>query len=94
MASTAHALQEVQVRLKSVGNEGQFTHKAETLFRPCLPSHCSGVTEIYNMPVTAHALRVVQSRVISVGNEGYFTLEDERVSRPYLPSHCSGVTEI
>jgi hypothetical protein len=37
MVLTAHALQAVQVRLKSVGNEEQFTPEVETVFIPYLP---------------------------------------------------------
>jgi hypothetical protein len=67
----------VQVRLKSVSNEGHFTLEAETLLRSYLPLHCRGVTEIYHMALPAHALRAVQVTLKSVGNEGQFTLEAE-----------------
>jgi hypothetical protein len=42
---SAHALQAVEVSLKFVSNEGQFTLEDETVLRPYLPSNCSGVTE-------------------------------------------------
>jgi hypothetical protein len=41
-----YVLRAVQVRLKSVNNEGHFTLQVETAFRPDIPSLCSGVTEI------------------------------------------------
>jgi hypothetical protein len=45
MVLTAHALQALEVRLRSVRNKGHFTVEAETLFRPYLAYDCSGVTE-------------------------------------------------
>jgi hypothetical protein len=45
MVLTAHALQAVQVRLKVVGNEGDFTPVVETVFCPYLPLDCIGVTK-------------------------------------------------
>jgi hypothetical protein len=93
MAITAHALQAVQVRLKSVSNEGHFTFEAETVIRPYHPSHCCGVTEIYHMTLPAHALCAVQDMLKSVSDEGHFTLEAETVFRPYLLSHFGGVPQ-
>jgi hypothetical protein len=49
MALPTHALRAVQVRLKSVGNEGYFSLEAEKVFRPYLPSDWSGVTEYDTM---------------------------------------------
>jgi hypothetical protein len=46
MALLAYSLRSVEFRLKSVSNEVGFTLEAETVFRPYLPSHCCGVTEI------------------------------------------------
>jgi hypothetical protein len=59
MILTAHALQALQVRLKSVSNEGHFTFEAETVFRPYLAYDCSGVTEKYHIVLPAHALQGV-----------------------------------
>jgi hypothetical protein len=56
MGLFAHALLAVQVTLNSVSNEGDFTLEVERVFRPHLPSHCSGVTEICHMAIPAHAL--------------------------------------
>jgi hypothetical protein len=64
----AHPLQAVQVTLKSVSNEGHFTPEAKTVFRPYIPSHCCGVTEMYNVAVHAHALPAVQVTLKSVSN--------------------------
>jgi hypothetical protein len=41
----AHALQAMQVRSKTVSNEGHFILGAERVFRPYFPQDCSGVTE-------------------------------------------------
>jgi hypothetical protein len=79
MALSAHALQAVQVTLKSVSNEGYFTLDANTVIRPYLPAHCCGVTEIYHVALPAHSLRAVHVRLKSVSNEGHFTLEAQSV---------------
>jgi hypothetical protein len=71
MTLSANALQAVHVRLISVSNEGHFTLEAETVFRPYLPSHWSGVTKICHMALPAHALLTVQVRLMSVSNEGH-----------------------
>jgi hypothetical protein len=94
MALPAHALEVVEVRLKSVNNEGHFTLQVETVFRPHLLSPCSGATEVCDMALHARALRAVQVRLKSVSNEGRFSLEAETVFPPYLPSQCSALTEI
>jgi hypothetical protein len=75
MAFTAYALQPVEVMLKSISNEGQFTLEAETVCRPYLASHCSGVNEIRHIALPAHALRAVQVELKSISNEVHFTLE-------------------
>jgi hypothetical protein len=85
MVFPAHTLRVVQVRLKAGSNEGHFTLQAETAFHPCLPSHCSGVTEICHMALSAHALRGLQVRLQTVSNERHFALEAETVFRTYLP---------
>jgi hypothetical protein len=59
MALSAHALRPVQITLKSVSNEGHFTLEAETDFSPYLFSHCSGMTEIWEMALSAQALEAV-----------------------------------
>jgi hypothetical protein len=86
-------LHAVQVRLKSVSNEGHFTLEAETVIRPYLPSHCSGVTEKFHVALSAHALQAAQFTLTPISNEGHFTLEAKTVSPPYLPSHFSRVTQ-
>jgi hypothetical protein len=93
MALPAHLLRTVQVRLKSVGKEGHFTLEAQTVFRPYLPLHCSGVSEIYHMALPASGLETLYVRLRSVSNEGRFTVETDTVYRSYLASHCLGVTE-
>jgi hypothetical protein len=93
MALSVHALQVRQVRLKSVSNQGHFTHEAERVFRLYLPSHWSGVTEIRHMVFPAHVLLAVQVRLKSVSNEGHITLQAGRIFLPYLPLACSGVTK-
>jgi hypothetical protein len=60
IALLAHAFCSVQVRLKSVGNEGHFTLEAETLFRPHLPYDSSGVT---NTAWYSLQMRYKQSKV-------------------------------
>jgi hypothetical protein len=79
MALPVHVLHSVKVRLKSVSNEGHFTLAAETVFRPYLPAHSSGVTEICHMVHPAHALRAVQVWLKSVSKEEHFTLEAQTV---------------
>jgi hypothetical protein len=56
MALTARALQALQVRLKSVNNEGHSTLKAEKVFRTYFLSHCGGVPEIFNMALIVPAI--------------------------------------
>jgi hypothetical protein len=68
MAIAAHALSAVQVTTKLATNDGQFTHEAETGFRPCLPSHCSGVCEICHMALPGQALAAVEVRLKLVSN--------------------------
>jgi hypothetical protein len=63
MALLTHALEAVRVKLKSVSNERHFTLVAERVFRPYLPSHCIGLTEMRNMALPAHAVRPVQVRL-------------------------------
>jgi hypothetical protein len=92
-ALPTQALRAVQVRLKSVSNEGHFTLEAETNFRPYLPSHCSGVTDICHLGISAHALRAVSVRLKSVSNEGHFTLQATAVSRPYVASYSTAVNQ-
>jgi hypothetical protein len=71
IALRAHALQSVQVRFKSVTNEGRLTHEAKIVIRLDLPSHFYGVTEICNEALTAHASRPEQVRLKSSSNEGH-----------------------
>jgi hypothetical protein len=63
VALPVHALLAVRVRLKPVCNEGHFIHVVETVSRPYLSSHCSGVTEISHMALTGDALCAVQLRL-------------------------------
>jgi hypothetical protein len=79
MAVPEHALRAVQVRLKSVSNEGHFIREVETVLHPYLPSHCSGVTEICHISLPDHALQTVHVRFIWVSNEGHFTVKAEIV---------------
>jgi hypothetical protein len=81
----AHALQTKQVRVKSVNNEGHCTLEPQTVFRPYLPSHCIGVTDISYISFRAHALQAVLVRLKLVSNEGHFTLEAEIVFLPISP---------
>jgi hypothetical protein len=84
MALPAHALQVVQVRLKSVIDKGHFTLVAETVFLPYSALYCSGVTEICHVTLPAHAQCAVDVRLNSVKNERHFTLVAASVFRPYL----------
>jgi hypothetical protein len=43
--------------LKSVSNDGHFILGAVTVFRPYLPLHFSGVTEIYHIALPADTLQ-------------------------------------
>jgi hypothetical protein len=45
MVLSAHAPQAMEVRLKSVSNERQFTPEAERVLCPYLLYDCGGVTE-------------------------------------------------
>jgi hypothetical protein len=94
MALPTHALREVQVRLKSVINEGQFSLEAESVFCFYYPTHCSGVTEICNIATPAHVLQVLHVRLKAVSNKGHFTQEAETVFRLYRTAQYSGVTGI
>jgi hypothetical protein len=93
MAFHAHALQIVQVMLKSFSNEGHFTLEDLTLFLLYLSSCSSWVTVMCNLALPVPSLQAVQVRLKSVSNEGHFTLEAETVFRLYLPSNCCGVTD-
>jgi hypothetical protein len=77
MVHTAHALHAVQIRLKSVSNEGHFTLEGERVFGQYLPSHCHRMTGKCHMALPAHALQAVKVRLKSDSNEGHFTLEAE-----------------
>jgi hypothetical protein len=57
MEVTPHALQAVQVRLKSVNNEGHFTLEAETVFRMYLLTNCCGFTQISHIALYAFTTR-------------------------------------
>jgi hypothetical protein len=94
MALTAHALQAVKFRMKSVNNERHITSEAEIVLLLYLPSKCSGVTEICHVALHTHALRAVKVKLKSFSNEGHFPFEAETVFHPYLPSHCSVVNEV
>jgi hypothetical protein len=53
MILSAHALQAMQVRFKSVSNEGDFTLEAQRVFRLYLHQCWGGITEEYDMvPIT------------------------------------------
>jgi hypothetical protein len=75
MVLPAHALEAVQVRLKSASNEGHFTLWAQIVFSQYHPAHCSGVCEICHIETSEHALQLLQVRLKSVSNEGHFSLE-------------------
>jgi hypothetical protein len=85
MAPPRHATQRKQVWLKSGYNEGHFTLQAETVFRPYLPSHCSGVGQIYHMAHTAHVLRAVYISLNWESNMTHFTLEAKEFFVPVSP---------
>jgi hypothetical protein len=78
MEVTPHALQAVQVRLKSVSNEGHFTLEAETVFRMYLLTNCCGFTEISHIALSTNLLQEVQFMLKSVSNERQFTLKAEK----------------
>jgi hypothetical protein len=82
MVLPAHALKAVQIRLKSVSNEGHFNHEVERVLRLYLPYDCSGVTEEYHMVFSAHAIQPGQIRLKWNSNEGDLTREVETVFRP------------
>jgi hypothetical protein len=83
----------LQVWSKSGSNEGQFTLEAETIFRPYLASHCSGLTLKSEMILPRHAPDPMQDWFISVSKEDHFTLEAKTVFCPYLTSRFPGVNE-
>jgi hypothetical protein len=56
MVLSAHALEAVQIMLKSASNEGYFTFEAERILFSYLPQDSSGVTEEYHMVFPAHVL--------------------------------------
>jgi hypothetical protein len=74
MALPAHAPLIVKVRFKYGCQYGYFTIQAETVFRPYLASHCSGVSGIWDMALRTNALRAVQVRMKLVSHEGYFSV--------------------
>jgi hypothetical protein len=74
------ALQAVQVWLKSVSAEGNFTREAETAFCPYFASHCSGLIQTSCVAATAHWLQEVQVGLKPVINEGHFIREVENFS--------------
>jgi hypothetical protein len=66
MVHPAHVLQALQLRLKSVCNEGHLILEAETVFRPYLHWDYSRVTEYYHVVLPALALQAVQIALKSV----------------------------
>jgi hypothetical protein len=92
MVLPAHVLQAMQVRMKSINQEGHFTLEAERLSRPYIPQDFSEVTEKYHMVLPAYALQELRVRLKSVSNEGYFILEVETVIRPMSPRIAVGST--
>jgi hypothetical protein len=82
LALFTHALQAWQLWTQSVSSEGHFTLETESVFRPYLASHYSGVTQTSNMAVPPHAPQPVEGWSKSGSNEGHFTLEAETVFRP------------
>jgi hypothetical protein len=89
MELSAPVLLAVQFRFKLVGKEGHYILESERVFRPHLPSHCSGVTEIRHMALPAHELCVVQ-----VSFKTVFSSWDRNGFSSISPSHCSGVTSM
>jgi hypothetical protein len=82
MAHPVHTLQPVKDTYKSDSNERYWTEEDEAVFRPYLPSNCSGVSETIHVVLHASALKAVQIRFKSVSNKGHYTLEAETVFRP------------
>jgi hypothetical protein len=64
----SYALEAVHVRLKSVSNEVHFTLKAERVFRPYLPLHCTGFYRTCDMALPSHTIEAMQVRWKSVSN--------------------------
>jgi hypothetical protein len=93
MVLPAHALQGIQVLLKSASNESESTLKAETVFLLYLPLDSSGVSVYQHMGLSAHALQAVQVRLNSASNEGHFNRKPETVFLLDLPKDFSGVFE-
>jgi hypothetical protein len=86
-----YALQVLRFWSISVGNEGYFTLDAETVFRPCLASRCSGMTETARRaPITRH-IQAVQVWSKSVRKKGHFTLK-AKIFFPYLASYRGELT--
>jgi hypothetical protein len=90
LSSGLHA---VQIWSKSVSKDGRFVTETQTVSRPYVAFHCSGVTEITNLILPTHPVQTVQVWTKSGIKEGHFNLEAEAVFLPYLTSHCIGVTE-
>jgi hypothetical protein len=83
----SHAVQTLQVMLKTVKKEGYFSREAENFCLCISPLHFSGVSEIRHMVLPPH-----ETRAVSLGWNPSLR-KAERVLRPYLLWHCSGVTE-
>jgi hypothetical protein len=60
LALPVRTLQSVEIWSQSVSNEVHFTLEVETIFRPYLASHCSGVNETSNVVLTVHGTQAVQ----------------------------------
>jgi hypothetical protein len=60
--------------------ERHLTIEAKT-FCPCLPLHCTGVTETSHLKLATHVLQALQFWPKSVSEEGHFTLEVDTVFR-------------
>jgi hypothetical protein len=80
----------VQVWSKTGGNEGHIILEAKTVFRPCLASHWSGVSQTSQVTLPPHTLQPAQNWFKWGTNEGQFSLQAETVYRPYHAWHCRG----
>jgi hypothetical protein len=75
---------------KSGSNEGHITLAAETVFRPYLAPHCSGVTQTSYVALPSHASQEVKVRLKLSSNDGHFRFEAEKFFVPILSPIAAG----
>jgi hypothetical protein len=65
--------------------EGFPTREAETVFRPYLALHCSGVTQKSLFELTVHGLQAMQVWLNLLSNEGILSARSRKLFTPISP---------